>query len=52
MLFADGRIAQPPIATCEIQGYAYDARLRPPGCPAPCGTTTTRRRGWSATPRG
>ena len=28
MLFADGRVAEPPIATCEIQGYAYDARLR------------------------
>ncbi len=28
MLFADGRIAAPPIATCEIQGYAYDARRR------------------------
>ena len=26
--FADGRKAQPPIATCELQGYAYDARLR------------------------
>ena len=26
--FADGRVAQPPIATCEIQGYTYDARLR------------------------
>jgi len=26
--FPDGRIADPPIATCEIQGYAYDARLR------------------------
>ena len=26
--FADGRPAQPPIATCEIQGYTYDARLR------------------------
>jgi glycogen debranching enzyme len=25
--FADGRIAEPPIATCEIQGYAYMARL-------------------------
>ena len=23
-----GRIAQGPIATCEIQGYAYDARMR------------------------
>jgi glycogen debranching enzyme len=26
--FADGRKAVPPIATCEIQGYAYDARRR------------------------
>ncbi len=28
VLFADGRVAAPPIATCEIQGYAYDARQR------------------------
>jgi len=28
VLFADGRLAEPPIATCEIQGYAYDARRR------------------------
>jgi glycogen debranching enzyme len=28
MLFADGQLAEPPIATCEIQGYAYDARMR------------------------
>ncbi|GIH18011.1 amylo-alpha-1,6-glucosidase [Rugosimonospora africana] len=28
VMFADGRVADPPIATCEIQGYAYDARLR------------------------
>lgn len=28
MLFADGHIAESPIATCEIQGYAYDARMR------------------------
>ncbi|GAB4058239.1 glycogen debranching N-terminal domain-containing protein [Catellatospora paridis] len=28
IMFADGRVADPPIATCEIQGYAYDARLR------------------------
>jgi len=27
-LFANGRIAEPPIALCEVQGYAYDARLR------------------------
>ncbi len=26
--FADGRKAEPPIAVCEHQGYAYDARLR------------------------
>jgi glycogen debranching enzyme len=26
--FADGRLAQAPIATCEIQGYVYDAKLR------------------------
>jgi glycogen debranching enzyme len=26
--FADGRPAAGPIATCEIQGYTYDARLR------------------------
>jgi glycogen debranching enzyme len=26
--FADGGKAEPPIATCELQGYAYDARLR------------------------
>ena len=26
--FADGRRAEPPLATCELQGYAYDARLR------------------------
>jgi glycogen debranching enzyme len=26
--FADGRLAEPPIATCELQGYAYDGRLR------------------------
>jgi glycogen debranching enzyme len=27
-VFADGREAKPPIAMCEIQGYAYDARIR------------------------
>jgi glycogen debranching enzyme len=26
--FSQGELAVPPIATCEIQGYAYDARLR------------------------
>ena len=28
MLFHDGTLAPTPLATCEIQGYAYDARLR------------------------
>ena len=28
MVFADGSRAEPPIALCEVQGYAYDARLR------------------------
>ncbi|MFB9234236.1 glycogen debranching N-terminal domain-containing protein [Plantactinospora siamensis] len=26
--YADGRIATPPLATCELQGYAYDAKRR------------------------
>ena len=26
--FADGRVAEGPIATCEIQGYVYDAKVR------------------------
>jgi glycogen debranching enzyme len=26
--FADGRIAQGPIASCEVQGYVYDAKRR------------------------
>jgi glycogen debranching enzyme len=28
ILFSDGRLAQGPIATCEIQGYVYDAKRR------------------------
>jgi glycogen debranching enzyme len=28
MRFADGRVAEGPIAVCEAQGYAYAARLR------------------------
>jgi glycogen debranching enzyme len=28
ILFADGRIAEAPIASCEIQGYVYDAKRR------------------------
>ncbi len=27
-LFHDGRIAEAPIAPCEVQGYVYDAKLR------------------------
>jgi glycogen debranching enzyme len=26
--FADGRVAVPPIAPCEVQGYAFDAKQR------------------------
>lgn len=26
--FADGRLAEPPIALCEVQGYAYEAAVR------------------------
>ena len=26
--FRDGRIAAPPIAPCEVQGYVYDAKVR------------------------
>ena len=25
--FADGRIAKPPVALCEVQGYAYEAAM-------------------------
>jgi glycogen debranching enzyme len=28
IVFSDGRIAEGPIATCEIQGYVYDAKRR------------------------
>jgi glycogen debranching enzyme len=28
ILFSDGTVARGPMATCEIQGYAYDARRR------------------------
>jgi glycogen debranching enzyme len=28
ILFSDGRLAETPIATCEIQGYVYDAKRR------------------------
>jgi glycogen debranching enzyme len=27
-LFRDGRLAVPPIAPCEVQGYVYEAKLR------------------------
>jgi glycogen debranching enzyme len=28
MAYSNGELARPPIATCEIQGYAYDAKVR------------------------
>lgn len=28
IVFSDGKIAQPPIALCEVQAYAYDAKKR------------------------
>ena len=28
MRFSDGGVAEPPLAVCEIQGYAYDAKVR------------------------
>ncbi|HEY0318985.1 MAG TPA: glycogen debranching N-terminal domain-containing protein [Solirubrobacterales bacterium] len=28
IVFADGRLAETPIATCEIQGYVFDAKRR------------------------
>ncbi len=28
VVFADGHLAQPPIALCEVQGYAYEAAIR------------------------
>jgi glycogen debranching enzyme len=28
IVFSNGQVAKPPIATCEQQGYAYDARVR------------------------
>jgi glycogen debranching enzyme len=28
IVYPDGRLAPPPRATCEIQGYVYDARVR------------------------
>jgi glycogen debranching enzyme len=28
VLYADGEVAEPPIALCEVQGYVYDAKRR------------------------
>ena len=48
--FADGRLPYLPIATCELQGYVYDAKLRmaeladgPIGDPALAARLRTRR---------
>ena len=46
--FADGTLAEPPIALCEVQGYVYAAYLarapRSPGTPATSGPRLTSRR--------
>jgi glycogen debranching enzyme len=28
VVFSDGRVAEPPIALCEVQGYVHDAKVR------------------------
>ena len=38
--FADGRVAEGPIAASEVQGYVYDAKLRPRSSRARCSATT------------
>ena len=48
--FAHGTLARGPIATCEIQGYVYDARRRWPVWPVRCGATRCSPGAWSAKP--
>ena len=64
--FADGRIAAPPVALCEVQGYAYEAasrgrrpagrrsasRARRSGGPGPASSPRRSgpRSGWPTTP--
>ena len=46
--FADGRLADPPIALCEVQAYAYEAAVRGGRCSAAFGEEPVRRpRGWA-----
>jgi glycogen debranching enzyme len=33
IFYADGRLADPPIALCEVQGYVYDAKQSAAGSP-------------------
>jgi glycogen debranching enzyme len=50
--FADGRQAEPPIALCEVQGYAYEAATRGSDLLDAFGHTGTGRyRRWAATLR-
>ena len=37
--YSDGRLPDFPRATCELQGYAYDAKMRGAGWPGWCGRT-------------
>jgi glycogen debranching enzyme len=41
--FADGRLAEPPVALCEVQGYAYAAYLARAEIAAVLGQEETRR---------
>ncbi len=46
--FADGTIAPTPRATCELQGYVYDAKGAWRAWRARSGTTRAGRRRWSS----
>jgi glycogen debranching enzyme len=49
--FADGTVAEPPIAPVEVQGYVYDAKRRAAEL-ARCGATAVSRTGSTPTPTG
>ena len=47
--FADGRIASPPVALCEVQGYAYEAAMHGAGLLDAFGSPgASRCRVWAA----
>ena len=48
MLFADGRRAEPPLAVCEVQGYAYAGRLGLAEIARDAWGTRRSPTGWSA----